>query len=412
MRQQVQARWLRTWWRWEIETESRHRLPSLPAWVRIGAGTALLLSIGYVGWRLATSNPSPPTQPLPHWPSESPWWCRYAPEPQDCVTAYRQESGAIWQAFLQEQQKPYWLRNYRSPYAQQVHMTTHWELHLLDTWLRQHQGTLQALGYPTDMAAWQNHFNALLLEEARQRGIPPLLYKALIAQESQFIPYPNNPIATGMAQITDNGIDLAFAFAPLAPSQSFVTWSDPWIQQAYQWTAQSGVPLVDPEGITISPIDFWSWQDYYRNLSLLSQSALRAHFLPLINGICDPREVQVKECASETAWRPEEWKTNLVFGMDALQGTEQALKKYMIRVAHWNQQQWQDFWAALSETEKWKFRVAVYNSGQACIGEALRKHGGEIRSWKDVVAQIDKAACGDAIAEEVEGVWHFLQGGP
>jgi hypothetical protein len=77
--------------------------------------------------------------------------------------------------------------------------------------------------------AWQNQFDARIVEIARQTGVPAQLMKNLFAQESQFWPGVFRvPFEFGLGQITDNGVDAVLLwnnsfyeqFCPLILTQS------------------------------------------------------------------------------------------------------------------------------------------------------------------------------------------------
>lgn len=58
------------------------------------------------------------------------------------------------------------------------------------------------------MDAWQNQFDARIIEVSNQTGVPAQLMKNLFAQESQFWPGVYRvPFEFGLGQITDNGAD-------------------------------------------------------------------------------------------------------------------------------------------------------------------------------------------------------------
>ena len=154
-----------------------------------------------------------------------------------------------------------------------------------------------------------------------------------------------------------------------------------------------------------------TFQLFYRNLQPDSQSVLRRHFIPLIDGICNEQEQRRQECPQTGRWRPEEWENNLTFGMEALLATEGALRFYIQYSKKQEISLWQTFWENLPEEEQWKVRIATYNAGPACIGDAIVASGGQARTWQELENYIDMSGCGSALTE-VQRVWHYLQGGP
>lgn len=63
--------------------------------------------------------------------------------------------------------------------------------------------------------AWQNRYDAAILADANDKGLPPYVLKAVIAVESQFWPAPDwIKGEIGLGQMTSNGADLALAYRP------------------------------------------------------------------------------------------------------------------------------------------------------------------------------------------------------
>jgi hypothetical protein len=61
----------------------------------------------------------------------------------------------------------------------------------------------------SDVIAWQNRFDDLILEVALETGVPAQLLKRLFAQESQFWPavFQDNDFDLGLGQLTEDGAD-------------------------------------------------------------------------------------------------------------------------------------------------------------------------------------------------------------
>ena len=55
---------------------------------------------------------------------------------------------------------------------------------------------------------WQNRYNAQILQAARKYNVPAKLLKAIIAQESQFMPESNDPYEKGLGYLTEDGLDM------------------------------------------------------------------------------------------------------------------------------------------------------------------------------------------------------------
>ncbi len=55
---------------------------------------------------------------------------------------------------------------------------------------------------------WQNQYDQQIYEAALKHNVPARLLKAIIAQETQFWPYPVAPYELGLGRITENGADM------------------------------------------------------------------------------------------------------------------------------------------------------------------------------------------------------------
>ena len=56
--------------------------------------------------------------------------------------------------------------------------------------------------------AWQNQYDQQIYEAAIKYNVPARVLKGIIAQETQFWPYPVAPYELGLGRITENGVDM------------------------------------------------------------------------------------------------------------------------------------------------------------------------------------------------------------
>lgn len=271
--------------------------------------------------------------------------------------------------------------------------------------LYQLQAWLAANGLPSDWESvyrWQNQFDAIILQIAMDRNIPPMLLKALFGHEGQFVPIPDNSIrgdALGMGQILPSGIDTVFNFGEPTITQK-------WLEMNYALVVGSGDAnkMVDIYGQPIYPAGFKDYRAFYQQLSPDAKTLFRGYFLGFINNKCDYREAANGQCVEGGVSMPEV-SVNFEFGADVLMAGDNAISQYML--ANNRSQLWNTFWNNLPEEEKWKVRVATYNSGQGCIGDAIIATGGQASNWTDIAEQLG-SGCTQG-ADEVNGVWNILK---
>ena len=79
------------------------------------------------------------------------------------------------------------------------------------------------------VTAWQNQFDGIILNVAKDTGVPAHLLKNLFAIESQFWPGRSLRNDIGLGQLTEKGCRHSTCCGILHSSISSVHWS--WIQQ-------------------------------------------------------------------------------------------------------------------------------------------------------------------------------------
>ncbi|MFO3797187.1 MAG: hypothetical protein ACK8QZ_07890, partial [Anaerolineales bacterium] len=201
-----------------------------------------------------------------------------------------------------------------------------------------------------------------------------MLLKALFLHEGQFVPVPNNPNrpdALGMGQVLPSGIDTAFNFSN-SPNV------EQWRIETYKLIVQAGDAgkMVNVSGQPISPEKYGgNYQLFYQQLHPDAQTLFRSYFIAFINDQCDHRETLAGECPNEGRVNLAEVPKNLEFAADVLLAGDEALEWYWNITKQQDPLIWSDFWSTLPEEEKWKVRVATYNSGPGCVGDAILAAG-------------------------------------
>ena len=263
-------------------------------------------------------------------------------------------------------------------------------------------------GLPSDWESvyqWQNQFDSTILKIATDRQIPPMLLKVLYGHEGQFIPNPDNaarPDALGSGQILPSGIDTVFNMGDPVRAQK-------WLEMNYTVIVGAGWVdrMVNTGGQVIYPTDFANYQSFYQNLSPDSQTIFRGFFLPFINNQCDYREANAGSCQVEGSINMAEVGVNFEFGADVLLAGDNTLSQYLERTKEQEPEFWQIFWDKLPDEEKWKVRVAAYNSGMSCIGDAIFITGNQATSWDEIASNLGSGCT--AGAGEVIEVWGDLK---
>ena len=69
-------------------------------------------------------------------------------------------------------------------------------------------------GRTSQVTAWQNQFDEIILNVARDTGVPAHLLKNMFAIESQFWPGASNKTDIGLGQLTPEGADTTLMWNP------------------------------------------------------------------------------------------------------------------------------------------------------------------------------------------------------
>ena len=180
--------------------------------------------------------------------------------------------------------------------------------------------------------AWQNRFDSLIIEVAKETGVPAQMLKNLFARESQFWPGTVLPGGdTGLGQITDQGADTTFLWNPLFYN--------------------SFCPLVLSEEACGAG---------YMNLEQDQQEMLRFALVNSVNATCADCPLGIDLARANYSVT--------VFAHTLMANCQQASQVV------WNYSE-RKLPGQLNITyeDMWKFTLVNYNAGGGCLAEALQQ---------------------------------------
>jgi hypothetical protein len=199
---------------------------------------------------------------------------------------------------------------------------------------------------------WQNQFDEVILNVAKDTGVPAHLLKNLFANESQFWPGAGLKTDIGLGQLTKKGADTTFL------------WNPPFF---YQFC-----PLV---------MDSTECSQGYLHLSDDQQHYLRLALIDAVNANCE-------ECPLGVDLDRANFSIG-VFAHTMLANCEQA-GQLVENVTG-------DFAGkSASYEDLWKFTLVNYNAGPGCLGEALTVTVEEDLplTWENLTPHLDPACQG------------------
>src|SRR6266540_1836556 len=206
---------------------------------------------------------------------------------------------------------------------------------------------------------WQNQFDEIILNIAKDTGVPAHLLKNLFAIESQFWPGARPKSDIGLGQLTEHGADTT------------LLWNPPFFAQF--------CPLV---------MDATECSKGYLHLSDEQQEYLRLSLISSVDGTCETCPLQINlERANYSIG---------VFAHTMLANCEQTgqlVKNITGGTAG----------SAASYEDLWKFTLVNYNAGPGCLGNALEATVGEATeeaqalTWENLSSHLEPA-CQGAIA--------------
>lgn len=179
----------------------------------------------------------------------------------------------------------------------------------------------------TAVTGWQNQFDGLILNVAKNSGVPAHLLKNLFAIESQFWPGANTKSDVGLGQLTEQGADTTFM------------WNPPFF---YQFC-----PLV---------MDSGECKKGYLGLDDKQQEYMRLALISAVNANCENCPLGIDTDRANFSIS--------VFAQTLLANCGQAgqLVKNFTGGAAGKSATYEDLW---------KLTLVNYNAGPGCLGDAL-----------------------------------------
>lgn len=199
---------------------------------------------------------------------------------------------------------------------------------------------------------WQNQFDSVILNIAKDTGVPAHLLKNLFAIESQFWPGRSLRNDIGLGQLTERGADTT------------LLWNPPFF---YQFC-----PLV---------MDASECSKGYLHLSDKKQEYVRLALIRSVDGTCEncPLQIDMERANFSIG----------VFAHTMLANCEQAgqLVENITGGKAGNAATYEDLW---------KFTLVNYNAGPGCLGNALDATDSldQVLNWENVSSHLEPACQG------------------
>jgi hypothetical protein len=204
----------------------------------------------------------------------------------------------------------------------------------------------------TAVTDWQNQFDSLILNVAKESGVPAHLLKNLFAKESQFWPGIGAKDDVGLGQLTEHGADTT------------LLWNPPFF---YQFC-----PLV---------MDSSECAKGYLHLDEKQQVYVRQALIAAVNATCEncPLGIDVERANFSIS----------VFAHTLLANCEQA-GQLVENVSGGTAG------SAATYEDLWKFSLANYNAGPGCLGDALQvtKDEKQTLTWENVSTHLTPVCVG------------------
>jgi hypothetical protein len=200
-----------------------------------------------------------------------------------------------------------------------------------------------------DVIAWQNRFDGLILEVAKDTGVPAQMLKRLFAQESQFWPalFQNNVTDIGLGQLTEDGADTT------------LLWNFSFFEQF--------CPLI---------LSAKQCEKGYLGLDKTEREMLRLGLVNTVNATCQDCPLGIDLTEADFSVK--------IFGHTMLANCEQA-GRIVRNVSGGSPGE------AASYEDLWKFTLVNYNAGPGCLGEAVQATAdkGLPLEWENVAASLN-----------------------
>ena len=199
---------------------------------------------------------------------------------------------------------------------------------------------------------WQNRFDELILNVAKDTGVPAHLLKNLFAIESQFWPGRSQKNDIGLGQLTEHGADTT------------LLWNPPFFHQF--------CPLV---------MDAVECRKGYLHLTEEQMEYVRLALISAVNATCEncPLGIDVDRANFSIG----------VFAHTLLANCEQA-GQIVENVTSGTAGD------AATYEDLWKFTLVNYNAGPGCLGDALDTTFGKDQklTWENVATNLSPACQG------------------
>lgn len=202
------------------------------------------------------------------------------------------------------------------------------------------------------VTAWQNQFDSIILNVAKDTGVPANLLKNLFAKESQFWPGAGLKNDVGLGQLTEHGADTT------------LLWNPPFFRQF--------CPLV---------MDSELCGGGYVGLDDEQQAYARVSLIRAVDAVCDdcPLGIDLDRANFSIG----------VFAHTLLANCEQAgqIVKNVTGKTPGD---------AATYENLWKFSLVNYHAGSGCLGDALTSASGEglELNWENVSSKLSKGCIG------------------
>ena len=198
-----------------------------------------------------------------------------------------------------------------------------------------------------DVIEWQNRFDSLILDVARETSVPAQMLKALFARESQFWPALFHNSDLGLGQLTEDGADTT------------LLWNSSFFDQF--------CPLVLPGD---------RCEKGYLHITDEEQEHLRLGLINTVNATCQdcPLGIDLSQADFSVS----------IFGHTLLANCEQAGR--IVRNVSGTVPG-----KITSYEDLWKFTLVNYNAGPGCLGEAVQatQDKDEPLQWEFVSANLN-----------------------
>ncbi len=199
----------------------------------------------------------------------------------------------------------------------------------------------------SDVVTWQNRFDDLIIEVARDTGVPAQMLKRLFAKESQFWPAIFQIRDIGLGQLTEEGADTT------------LLWNFSFYEQF--------CPLV---------LSAEHCEKGYIHLDKADQKMLRLGLINTVNATCEDCPLGIDLTEADFSVR--------IFGHTMLANCEQTgriVRNVSGKVPG----------QVASYEDLWKFTLVNYNAGPGCLGEAIQATADKRLSleWENVAANLN-----------------------